>query len=189
MEYRLARADDAKAIRDIYAPVVEETVISFEFEPPGVEEMTRRMAAVTPQYPWLVAEDRGAVAGYAYAGRHSDRDAYGWSVDVSVYLAVDQRGRGLGRALYERLLELLRLQGFGSAYAGITLPNPASVGLHEAMGFTPVGVYRDVGWKMGRWHDVGWWQRPLNPPNGADPAPPRTVPELTPDEVAQALAG
>ena len=96
------------------------------------------------------------MVGYAYAGRHRSREAYQWSVEVSVYVAENQHRRGVGRALYTSLVECLRLQGFFHAYAGITLPNPASVGLHESLGFQPVGVYKDVGYKLGQWHTVGW---------------------------------
>jgi phosphinothricin acetyltransferase len=111
--------------------------------------------------PWVVGEQQGDILGYAYASAHRARAAYQWSVDVSVYIHTSSRRSGVGRAVYSSLFKLLELQGFYNAYAGITLPNPASVGLHEAMGFQPVGVYRAVGYKLGAWHDVGWWQLPL----------------------------
>src|SRR5262249_17743229 len=157
----LAGEHDAGAVQAIYAPYVRDTAISFELDPPSVDEMRQRITDALLRWPWLVCERDGAVLGYAYAGKYRVRAAYEWSVDVSVY--IDQRSRrsGIGRGLYTALLKLLELQGFYNAYAGITLPNAASVGLHEAMGFTPVGVYRTVGYNLGGWHDVGWWQRAL----------------------------
>src|SRR5262245_9737754 len=125
-------ADDADAVAAIYAPVVRETVISFEEVPPDVDEIRRRMGHVLEWAPWLVAEVGGQVVGYAYAARHRERSAYRWSVDLSAYIADAWRGRGVGRALYERLLEILRQQGFVNAYAGVTEPNPASIALHRA---------------------------------------------------------
>jgi phosphinothricin acetyltransferase len=130
--------------------------------------MATRIRDTSTQFPWLVAEVDGAVAGYAYASSHRERAAYRWAVDVAVYVASAHQGRGIGRALYEALFERLARQGYRMACAGITLPNPASVALHERVGFRPVGVYREIGWKFGHWHDVAWYQRPLMP-EGADP--------------------
>jgi phosphinothricin acetyltransferase len=166
---RLARPADAGPIAEIYRPAVAESAISFEGEPPSAEEMRRRMAAIQAYAPWLVVEHRGEVLGYAYGSRHRDRVAYQWSVDVTVYIRSDCHRRGLGRALYLPLLALLRLQHFHAAHAGITLPNAGSVGLHEALGFRLVGVYPAVGYKCGRWHDVGWWQLPLLERQGQPP--------------------
>jgi len=160
---RVARPEDAEVILTIYAPIVRETAISFEVEPPPRGEMHERIATTLRQLPWLVCERRGEVLGYVYASPHRARTAYQWSVDVSVYIHVQARRTGMGRALYHAFFELLILQGFYQCYAGITLPNPASVGLHEALGFQPVGVYQAVGYKLGAWHDVGWWQRALQP--------------------------
>ena len=137
---RLATARDAAPVAAIYAPNVTETVISFESEPPDEASMRRRIEATLGRYPWLVCERWGRVLGYAYAGAHGSRAAYRWSVDVSVYVHAEAHRTGVGRALYASLFAALRLQGFYNAYAGATLPNPASVGLHEAMGFRPVGV-------------------------------------------------
>jgi L-amino acid N-acyltransferase YncA len=170
---RMAEPTDAQAIAEIYRPIVADTIISFEFEPPDAAEMERRRAAIAAFAPWLVFDERG-VAGYAYASKHRERAAYQWCVDVSVYVADEQRRRGVGRALYTSLLALLRLQGFYTAHAGITLPNEASVALHESLGFRRVALYPKVGFKMGRWHDVGWWQLELQPRVGT-PAPPRTL--------------
>ena len=154
---RIARPSDAEAIAAIYAPIVRDTAISFETEPPDAGEMARRIEATLETHPWLTAERDGAVAGYAYASQHRTRAAYRWSVDVTVYVAEQARRAGVGSALYTPLFEILRRQGFRSAFAGITQPNAGSVSLHEALGFTPVGVYRDVGFKLGAWRDVGWW--------------------------------
>lgn len=158
---RLATERDAEAIQRIYAPFVLHTAVSFEMEPPGVDEMRSRILKILARLPWLVCELKGNVIGYAYASFHRERAAYGWSVDVTVYIHEEFRRHGVGKALYASLFQVLRLQGFYNAYAGVTLPNPGSTGLHEAMGFTPVGVYRSVGYKLGRWHDVGWWQLAL----------------------------
>jgi L-amino acid N-acyltransferase YncA len=158
---RLATESDAEAIQRIYAPFVLHTAVSFETEPPSVDEMRSRILKILARLPWLVCEWSGGVIGYAYASLHRERAAYGWSVDVTVYIHEELRRHGVGKALYASLFQVLRLQGFYNAYAGITLPNPGSVGLHEAMGFKPVGVYHDVGYKLGRWHDVGWWQLAL----------------------------
>ena len=158
---RLAREEDAEQMLEIYAPIVRNTAISFEMEPPTVGEFKNRVTENLTVAPWLVCESGHGVAGYAYAGRHRSRAAYQWSVDVSVYVAESQHRRGVGRALYTSLIDCLRLQGSFHAYAGITLPNPASVALHESMAFQPAGVYRDVGYKLGQWHSVGWWQLAL----------------------------
>ena len=158
---RLAHLEDASAFARIYAPFVEATRVSFEETVPTPDEMAERISNTLQTLPWLTLEEDGAILGYAYASPHRARPAYRWSVDVSAYLASEARGKGHGRALYEVLLDLLTRQGYTAAYAGIALPNDASVGLHEAMGFTPVGVYRGVGFKSGEWHDVGWWQRDL----------------------------
>lgn len=162
---------DAEAVRDIYAPIVENTHLSFEETPPDAHEIRRRIEAA-PRLPWLVVQQAEQVAGFAYASRHRRRAAYRWSADCSIYLDPRYHGRGLGRLLYERLLTELVELGYISAYAGIALPNPASVRLHEAMGFRPVGIFSSVGHKHGRWRDVGWWQRLLCEPP-AHPRPPR----------------
>ena len=155
---RLANQNDAEEIWAIYAPIVRDTVISFELEPPTIAEMQCRLVTTLESFPWLVWEQEGSVRGYAYAGKHRVRAAYQWSVDVSVYIHAEARRTGIGRALYHSLFAILRLQGYYNAYAGIALPNPGSVGLHEALGFVPAGVFRHVGYKLGEWHDVGYWQ-------------------------------
>ena len=176
---RLANAGDAQAIADIYAPIVRDTFISFETQAPDAAEMRRRIEHTLPDFPWLIREIDGRVAGYAYASRHRERLAYRWSVDVSCYTHADHRRRGVGAALYRALLEILRRQGFVNAYAGIALPNEASVALHEAVGFKPIGVYAKVGYKHGAWRDVGWWAREIAVPVGA-PAEPIPLGRLGP---------
>lgn len=170
---RFAEPADAAAIQAIYAPNVESTPISFELRPPTVNEMAQRMAKISAQYPWLVCDTSGTVAGYVYACQHRERAAYRWAVDVTVYVDSAFRRRGVGRALYTSLLGLLRLQGYTQAYAGITLPNPASVGVHESVGFVPLAVFPRVGYKMGEWRDVGWWRLVLHDVGGepAEPIP------------------
>jgi phosphinothricin acetyltransferase len=168
---RIVAADDAAQILEIYAPFCLATPVSFETEAPSVAEIQRRISSTLEFFPWLVADEDGRVLGYAYGSRHRDRAAYRWSADVSVYVREDARGKGLGRALYTSLFAILRLQGICNILAGITLPNPASVALHEAMGLRPIGLYQQIGFKCGQWHDVGWWQLAL-PPGGGEPLEP-----------------
>jgi phosphinothricin acetyltransferase len=168
---RLASPADGEAVAAIYGPAVAETAISFETTLPDRDEMARRIDETLRSYPWLVCEADGRTAGYAYATRHRVRGAYQWSVDTSVYIAEAFRRRNVGRGLYTSLFAILAAQGYFNAFAGIALPNPASVALHEAMGFEPIGVYRRVGYKLDRWHDVGWWQLALKPQE-ASPAVP-----------------
>jgi L-amino acid N-acyltransferase YncA len=160
---RFAEPRDAAAIQAIYAPFCESTVISFEAVAPTVEQMAGRIAKTLPQFPWLVCEANGEIAGYVYASQHRERAAYRWCADATVYMAEPFRRRGIGRALYTSLFAMLREQGYFKAYAGITLPNPGSVGIHEAFGFKPVAVYPAEGYKFGQWRDVGWWQLDLRP--------------------------
>ena len=161
---RPAEERDAAAIAAIYAPHVADSVASFELVPPGPGEMADRLATTKQTYPWLVCELPGTgVAGYVYASAHNPRAAYQWSVNVTVYIDADQRRKGIGRALYTSLFAVLRLHGFYNAYGGITLPNPGSVRLHEALGFRLVGIYKEVGYKFERWWDVGWWALALQP--------------------------
>lgn len=175
-QVRCAEAADAEGILAIYAPVVRQTAISFELEPPTIEEMRGRIEKTVAQFPWLVREADGKITGYAYAGKHRERAAYRWSVDVSVYVAESARRTGVGRGLYAALLGMLQDMGYYSALAGIALPNPGSVGLHEAMGFVPIGIYHNIGYKLGAWHDVGWWQLKLREHNG-EPKTPMTMAE------------
>lgn len=187
---RLADGGDGPAVASIYRPAVVNSVISFELEPPDGAEMTRRIEATLARTPWLVGETDGAVTGYAYAGWHRERAAYRWSVDVSAYVRQDARRTGVARALYTSLFAVLALQGFRNAYAGITLPNVASVGFHMALGFTPVGIYRSVGFKLGAWHDTGWFERALAP-HVVPPPEPIPLPRLlsTAELASAILAG
>jgi L-amino acid N-acyltransferase YncA len=168
---RLADRRDAADIAAIYRPFVASTIISFEVDPPDTVQMADRIARTVVRYPWLVVEHEGRIVGYAYATRHRERLAYQWSVDTSAYVHPDYWRKGLGRRLYRSLIPILTAQGFVNAYAGIALPNPASVGLHEAVGFRSVGVYRSVGYKLGAWHDVGWWALRLKNPEASPSAP------------------
>jgi len=170
---RIARAADADAIAAIYAPIVRDTAIPFEIEAPSAAVMAQRITTTLPTHPWLVAESEGVILGYAYATPHRERAAYRWSTDVSAYIDAHARRSGIGRALYRRLIQILQKQGFHSAFAGITLPNSASVGLHEAVGFKPLGTYEKVGFKQGEWRDVGWWRLSLSDDTAAphDPIP------------------
>jgi L-amino acid N-acyltransferase YncA len=179
-EIRLAAARDAAGIAEIYRPVVESTPISFEVEPPGRQEMQRRLEQTMPAYPWLVYDHGGLIAGYAYGSRHRVRAAYSWSVETTVYVHPDFHRRGIGHGLYLSLFQILMLQGYFNAYAGITLPNPGSVGLHESLGFKSIGAFRKVGHKAGAWYDVGWWHLDLLPPV-ASPRPPRDLNQIQAD--------
>ncbi len=164
---------DAEAVAAIYRPAVESSVATFEEAPPTSDEMAARMHSTLEQWPWLVAEQDGAVIGYAYAAPHHARPGYRWSVNVSVYVDPARQGGGVGRALYDRLLDLLRRAGYVNVYAGVALPNPASVRLHEAIGMRRIAVYEGVGFKLGRWIDVAWYGLRLAEPDGrpAEPVP------------------
>ena len=166
MNIRVATLADAEAIAAIYEPIVTNTSISFELTAPTVDEIRGRIVKTLADLPWLVSEDaQGAVDGYVYASKHRERPAYQWSVDVTAYVREDARGSGVGKRLYQVLCQELVALGYFQAFAGIALPNDASVALHEAVGFEPIGIYRKVGFKLGAWHDVGWWQRELREPD------------------------
>lgn len=174
---RLAAETDAAAVADIYAPIVERTHISFETTPPSEAEVAERIQDTVAESPWLVCEHDDRIAGYAYASLHEQRPAYQWGVDVSVYVDERWRRRGVARGLYESLLALLELQGRYTAYAVIALPNPASVGFHESLGFERVGRYRNAGYKNGEWHDVGHWERSIREIE-TPPSPPTPLSDL-----------
>lgn len=163
MRLRLATPDDAAAITEIYAPYVAASAVSFETEVPDESEMRGRIEAGAGRYPWIVAEEGKAVLGYAYASAFRARAAYRFSVETTVYVAQDAQRRGIGRLIYATLLPTLEAQGFTQAIAAITLPNHASLKLHEWLGFTEAGVYRNVGFKLGEWRSVALWQRALAP--------------------------
>jgi phosphinothricin acetyltransferase len=165
MRVRVATPADADAITAIYAPIVATTAISFEIEPPTVDQMRERIETTLQRFPWLVSEDaHGKLNGYAHASRHRERAAYRWAVDTAIYVRADARHQGIGQRLYAALFDELVGLGYFQAFAGITLPNTASVAVHEAVGFVPVGVYRNVGYKLGAWHDLGRWQKTLCAP-------------------------
>ena len=174
-DFRIRDADPARdgaACAAIYAPHVEASPVSFEERAPDAAELAARIERYGASHAWLVAEREGVVVGYAYATAFNERPAYRWSSSVSVYVADDARGEGVGRTLYEALFDRLCERGFRMACAGITLPNEASVGLHERLGFELVGVNREIGWKQGAWRDVGWYQLELAPaPDGPPPEP------------------
>lgn len=178
---RIRMADprrDAAAIAAIYRPHVLSSVASFELEPPDAAQMAERIGKTIAWSPWLVAESGDQVVGYAYATRHRERAGYRWAVDLSVYVAGDQQGRGIGRRLYDALLRILRIQGFQHAYAGITPPNPGSFALHAAIGMTPVGTYERVGYKLGAWWSVTWLGVQLLPELPQPPAEPTPLETL-----------
>ena len=158
---RRANATDAMQLIEIYRPAIEASNTSFELEVPAADEFANRIKNALARHEWLVMEDGDQILGYAYAGAHRARAAYQYSVETSVYVHRDFRGQKVGKNLYVELLSKLKAMQFHNAYAGITLPNDASVRLHETLGFEAIGVFREVGFKNGQWHDVSWWQRPL----------------------------
>jgi L-amino acid N-acyltransferase YncA len=175
---RLATPADAVQIAAIYAPFCLETAVSFETAAPDEGQMRDRISTLMQRYPWLVAvSETGDVLGYAYASKHRERAAYRWSVDFTAYLAPEAKRRGIGTALYRALMKICQSLGYYRAFAGITLPNEASVRLHQKIGFRAIGVYRRVGFKLGRWHDVGWWSLDLLPEEDA-PREPRSIAKI-----------
>ena len=169
---------DGASIAAIYGPYCDGTVISFEETAPTADEMARRIATIGATRPWIVLEDAGTIIGYAYASAHHERAAYRWSVSTAIYIGRDHHRRGAGRRSTRRCSRCCALLGYRQATAGITLPNPASVGLHAAFGFAPVGVYRHIGYKMGDWHDVGWYQAEIQPGVVIVRGDPRSVREI-----------
>lgn len=159
---RMATPKDVDGMLSIYQPLIVSSATSFEFEVPTHAAFNRRVAQIQEKYPWLVCEWDKKIAGYAYAGSHRSRDAYQWSVELSVYVNAQFQRKGIARALYESLIALLKLQGFVNAFIGITLPNEPSTKFHESLGFQPIGTYHNVGYKKGQWHSVGWWELPLS---------------------------
>lgn len=167
MTIRPAREDDFAAIATITNFYIATTAIHFAYEPVAAGELVAAWRAHEGRFPWLVVEDGGEVAGYAKAGTWRERAAYAWTCELGLYLADGARGRGLGTALYRALIAEVARRGFRSAIAGIALPNDASVALHARLGFAPIGVVREAGFKHGRWHDVAFYQLPLADQSGS----------------------
>jgi phosphinothricin acetyltransferase len=185
---RFARADDASALLAIYAPYVENTPVSFEYEVPSAQVFARRIVETSAAYPYLVCAVDGAPAAYAYATKHMERAAYRFDVQTSIYAAPEYHGRRIGAALYECLFELLAKLGYYNAYAVIVVPNEASRRLHESVGFVPLCVYPNTGYKFGVWHDVAWLGRTLTGHEVAPPEHPATPDRLDPDLCAALFA-
>lgn len=161
MRIRQVRTEDAAEMLEIYAPLVEDTAISFELSPPSIDVFTERIESYSKTHEWLVVENSVGVVGYAYVTPHRAREAYRHSVEASVYIKEGFRARGLGKQLYTELFARLKKKEFHSAYAGIALPNESSEALHQSVGFSKIGVFHEVGYKHGKWHDVSWWQRDI----------------------------
>jgi phosphinothricin acetyltransferase len=178
MLIRHANPTDAAGCLAVYGPFADHTAVSFEHEAPSLEEYAQRITRLSRTHSFLIAEHSGTIAGFAYAGVHRERQAYRWTCEVSVYLAPDFHGRGLGRALYEVLFPLLEQQGYRLLLAGVSVPNPASVALHKALGFDEVGVYRRIGWKAGDWRDVMWLARQLGDDTHETSLPPAPGPPV-----------
>lgn len=155
---RLATESDSSSILEIYAPFIKNTVITFEYEVPTMSEFSTRMTNIQKKYPWIICEVNDSIVGYAYASQFNERAAYNWSVDFSIYIKPEYHRKKIGKALYYALSQLIKLQGYCNAYAGVTLPNIKSESLHESFGFKPVGVYHNVGYKFGNWYDVKWFE-------------------------------
>ena len=168
---RLAEEKDYAAILEIYAPFITDTAITFEIDVPVLSEFSMKIEDILRGYPWLMCEWNNQVVGYAYASRHRDRAAYQWSVESSVYVSPGLHKKGVGRALYAVLFELLSLQGFVHVYAGITLPNVKSEKFHETIGFTDLGTYTNIGYKLGAWHSVKWMELSLSTCKQSPPTP------------------
>lgn len=183
---RVAAEADAAAIRDIYAPHVEHAAVSFETELPSVAAMAARIAKLLPTHPWIVAVIGDQVAGYAYASPHRERAAYRWSVEVTAYVHERFHARGIGKRLYAALHALLKAQNYVNAFGIVTLPNAASIALHEACGFRHCALFRHAGYKFGAWHDVGWWQLQIGAP-ASIPAEPIAFAQLDSQTIARAL--
>ena len=187
MRCRPACARDAARLADIYAPYVADTAITFATAMPTEGEFAEKIARIGAAFPFLVYEEEGRVLGYAYAATYRVREAYRWDVELSIYVDTSCRGRGVGKALMERLLRCLRAQGYQNAYSCITLPNERSIGLHTRFGFAQTGLFHQAGYKLGKWHDVVWLRLPLGdfPENPAEPTP---FSALAPEQLSALMA-
>lgn len=168
---RLVSDVDSASILDIYAPYISDTSITFECEVPTVQEFAKRVRSISEIYPWIVCRIDDCLAGYAYASQHHERVAYQWSVNLSVYIKDEYQRKGLARVLYTTLFELLGHLGYFRGLAGITYPNPKSERFHSNFGFRQVGVYHNVGYKLGQWHDVVWYEMAIKEPAQDPPDP------------------
>ena len=186
MKLKVADPRDAQQVLSIYEPYVKETSLTFEIDIPSVEEFAERIIQYTKEWPWLVATMNGQIAGYAYASKYRERKGYQWCVECSVYVSSDHMRKGVGEKLYRTLFELLRLQGYRNVYAVINLPNERSVLFHERLGFKWFATYEKVGYKLGRWKDVGWWQLIINEYND-EPSAPVPFAQLDPVLVTEIL--
>lgn len=187
IQVRFASPDDAEGVLAVYAPYVKDTPITFETEVPGIDGFHSRMSGVMETYPYLVVEDGGRIVGYAYAHRIGERASYDWDAEFSIYLEGGHTGRGIGTALSHALLQLLEIQGVRNVFSLIAVPNPASIGLHEKLGFRHMGTQERAGYKLGAWHDVEWMQKPIGDFEGA-PAPLLRARDLDPQAVQAVLA-
>ncbi len=187
LSIRFAQQGDAEGILRIYAPFVQDTFVSMEYEVPSLDAFRKRISGIAAEYPYLVCAAGDEIAGYAYAHRHMERAGYAWNAELSVYIGDGYRRRGVGRALYGALMDILRLQGVRNVYGIITLPNPGSETLHESFGFLRAGVYRQSGFKHGAWHDVAWYEKQIG---GLRPQPEPFVPigQVDPEAVSSILA-
>lgn len=171
---RLITASDVEAVREIYLPYVRNTSITFECTEPSIEEFTHKIETIASQYPWVVYEDNAKILGYAYASRHRSKEAYDWSPESTIYVKEGAHGKGIGRKLYQTLFSILKLQGYVNVYAGVTQPNEKSDKLHEAVGFTQLGLFKNIGYKLGKWHDTKWYQLALRD-HSENPVTPKSI--------------
>lgn len=179
-QIRLATSNDAQSVLDIYAPYCLKSPATFELQAPELEEIRNRIDKTLTRYPYLLYEENGQPLAFAYAGQYMERAAYRFSAAVSVYVREGFQGTGKGKALYGVLIPLLKKQGFCNAFAGITMPNPGSEALHKSLGFVQTGLYKNVGYKFEKWHDVSWWQLTLRPPVDI-PGEPTPIKEMLED--------
>jgi L-amino acid N-acyltransferase YncA len=177
LEIRLISETDTQAVLDIYKYYVENTVISFEYEAPALEEYIQRVRTNSEKYPWLVCLFNKKIIAFAYGSTHRYRTAYQWSPESTIYLAPDFHTKGIGRILYETLFSLLKIQGHYNVFAGVALPNEKSVGFHKALGFEEIGIFKNVGYKHGNWHDTHWFQLTLQE-HKLNPSPPKVLDEI-----------
>jgi phosphinothricin acetyltransferase len=188
MIIRLARPADAAGILDIYTPYINNTSLTFETEPPSLAEFEERIRSYLINWPWLVCEEQGRITGYAYGSKYRERTAYQWCVECSVYVHDEYMRKGVGKALYSRMFELLKMQGYRNVYAVINLPNDSSVRFHESLGFRWFATFEKVGYKLGNWKNVGWWQLTINE-YSSEPPPPVKFSDMDPRELDRILAG